>query len=257
MAKQFKSWWDYEQFSSSVKRSARFVHDKTVLTFLDTLLQTSTNRHRHISAGKYIWRAQLGNAVEERNQDEAVWDEPVPYSQERMKPLPYSAHEGRVNPRGIPCLYAATDKITAMSEVRPWLGSTVSIGQLQLKRDLTLVDFSVGHDSKFNCYFEEPPPAVREQAIWAQVDRAFSEPANTDPGTAEYVPTQIISEFFKKKNFDGVVYKSKLGPGFNIALFDPAVADLVNCALCRVESVSVNFSDLENGYHIKPKRTDM
>src|ERR1039458_6332974 len=36
-----------------------------------------------------------------------------------MKPKPEKAKEGRVNPKGIPCLHLATHEDTAMSEVRP------------------------------------------------------------------------------------------------------------------------------------------
>lgn len=94
-----------------------------------------------------------------------------------MKPLPYSAQEGRVNPKGIPCLYLATDKETAMAEVRPWIGTTISAGPFRMARDLTVIDFSVGHDSKLNFFLEEEPSAAeREKSVWAQVDRAFSEP---------------------------------------------------------------------------------
>lgn len=254
MPKEFKSWTDFDRFSNSVKRKARFVHERRVITFLNTLLETSNQRHRHISAGKYIWRAQLGCATEERMQDDAVWDEPVAYPPVRMKPLPHVAHEGRVNPKGIPCLYVASDKETAMAEVRPWIGSKVSVGQLRTMRDLTLIDFSQGHDSKFNIYFEEPPPAEREKHIWEQVDRAFSTPVTSDLATAEYVPTQVIAEFFKKKGFDGVAYKSQLGPGFNLALFDLEVASVVNCSLYPVKSVSFTYGEVEHGYHTKPAK---
>lgn len=143
-----------------------------------------------------------------------------------------------------------------MAEVRPWLNSTLSVGQFRLVRDLTLVDFSVGHDTKFDFYFEEPPSEERERAVWAQVDRAFSEPVTSDQSTAEYVPTQVIAEFFKMKEFDGVVYKSKLGSGFNVALFDLAAAELATCALCSVKAVNFSFGKLEKGYHIKPKDHD-
>jgi hypothetical protein len=251
MPKQFKSWWDFETFSNSVRRSARFIHDRKVNTFLNTLLETSKHRHRVVSEGKYVWRAQLGNSFRERMQDDVIWEEAVPHPRDRMKPLPYAAQEGRVNPKGIPCLYVSNDKETAMAEVRPWIGSSVSVGQFRTMHKLTLVDFSVAHDTKPNFFFEEPPPEEREKAIWAMVDRAFSRPLTSDPSTAEYVPTQVISEFFKTKGFDGVVYKSQLGSGFNLALFDLASADLVNCALYPVESVSFKFGQVENAYHVK------
>jgi len=137
---------------------ARFVHERHVLTFLNTLLETSKQRHRRISEGKYVWRAQLGYATEERLQDDVVCEEPVAYPPERMKPPSHVAHEGRVNPKGIPCLYVATDKETAMAEVRPWIESKVSVGQLRTMRELTLIDFSQGHDSKPSIFFEEPSP---------------------------------------------------------------------------------------------------
>ena len=242
---------DFDRFSDSVERRVRFVHERHVITFLNTLLDTSKQRHRRISEGKYVWRAQLGCTTEERMQNDAVWDEPVAYPPERMKPPPHVAHEGRVNPKGIPCLYVATNKETAMAEVRPWIGSKVSVGQLRTMRELTLVDFSQGHDSKLNFFFEESPPAEREQHIWEQVDRAFSTPVTAGLSTAEYVPTQVISEFFKKKGVDGVAYKSQLGPGFNLALFDLEAASVVNCSLYPVNSISFTYGELEHSYQTK------
>jgi hypothetical protein len=256
MPKQFKSWWDFERFTTSVRKSARFVHDRNVIVFLNTLLETSKHRHRVISAGKYVWRAQLGNTIEVRQDEEISWEKEVPYPPDRMKPLTYAAQEGRVNPKGIPCLYMATTKETAMSEVRPWIGSNVSVGQFRLNRDLTLVDFSIGHSSKLKIFLEEPSPEERERAIWALVDREFSKPVTTDLATAEYVPTQVISEFFKKKRFDGVIYKSRLDSGFNIALFDLNAADLVNCAIYPVKSLSVTYGEVGYAYHVKSKTTD-
>jgi hypothetical protein len=170
-----------------------------------------------------------------------------------MMPLSHAAHEGRVNPKGIPCLYVANNKKTAMAEVRPWVGSQVSVSQLRIMREIKLIDFSKGHDSKFNFFFEEPSPTVREQHIWEQVDRAFSTPVTSDPSTAEYVPTQVISEFFKEKGFDGVVYKSQLGSGFNLALFDREAASVVNGRLCSVKSVKFKYGDVEHTYRVPEK----
>ena len=246
---EFETWRDFQHFSQAVRHNSRYIHDVHITTFLDTLLQTSSARHLKLSAGKFLWRAQLGGATEEQEQDDVVWDEPVPHSSARMKPLPHSAQEGRVNPKGIPCLYLATDKETAMAEVRPWIGTTISAGPFRMTRDLTVVDFSVGHDSKLDFYLEEEPSAAeREKSVWMQVDRAFSEPVSTDPATADYVPTQVISEFFCKQGFDGVAYKSRLGNGFNIALFDLNAAVLTSCGLYPVKSLSFEFGEAENGY---------
>ncbi|WP_413769916.1 RES domain-containing protein, partial [Vibrio vulnificus] len=70
-----------------------------------------------------MWRAQAGHDDREYYQDGIYIDDfPVPYSENRMRPLLNSASEGRANPKGIPCLYVASTKETAMSEIRPWLG---------------------------------------------------------------------------------------------------------------------------------------
>ncbi len=69
----------------------------------------------------------------------------------------------------------------------------------------------------------------------------------------DYVPTQIIAETFKLNGFDGVAYKSSYGEdGFNVALFDLTVADLINCGLYRIDDVSVKISEQDNPYFIKP-----
>lgn len=256
MPSQFNSWWDFIQFEESVRQRNRFFHEPRVTEFLDTLLQTCGSRHKTIQEGQSLWRAQLGNATCQRSdihEDvEVVYDEEIPYPAERMKPLPYAAHEGRANPRGIPCLYVASDPETAMSEVRPWLGANISIGQFTLKKEVTLIDFSVGHAFSGTHFIEEPTPAEREATIWTQIDKTFSEPASNDKGSAEYVPTQVISEFFRKQGFDGVVYKSSLGPGHNFALFDLDAAALVNCAVRSAKGITFDFGPPRQEYNVHP-----
>jgi hypothetical protein len=66
---------------------------------------------------------------------------------------------------------------------------------------------------------------------------------------ADYAPTQILAELFKKAGADGVVYKSNFGEdGFNIALFDPEAADLINCGLFVVESMKLAFAEADQFY---------
>jgi hypothetical protein len=143
-----------------------------------------------------------------------------------------------------------------MSEVRPSIGSYVSVGQFRLKRKVVLVDFSAGYDSKRDFFFEEPEPTERDQYIWSCVDREFSAPIAADPGLAEYVPTQVISEYLRKKGLDGVVYKSRFGKGFNVALFDVNVADIANCLLVPVKGVSFTFGEPEHSYHVREPKGD-
>jgi len=63
-------------------------------------------------------------------------------------------------------------------------------------------------------------------------------------------PTQIISELFKREGLDGVAYKSNLGKGFNLVLFNLEAADIINCSLFRVKSVEYTFDEAANPYFV-------
>jgi hypothetical protein len=97
----------------------------------------------------------------------------------------------------------------------------------------------------------EPGSDEREKAVWAHIDHAFSQPVSADNPTTEYIPTQILAELFRKNGFDGVVYKSLLGEGFNVALFDIEAAKLVNCFLYDTKSVVFKFEEAGNPYFLK------
>jgi hypothetical protein len=167
-----------------------------------------------------------------------------------MRPLPDRAHDGRANPKGIPCLYLATKEETAISEVRPWIGSYLSVGQFQLLKPIEIIDCSRYHsDTKF--YFKEPSKEEIEKAVWTAIDCAFSTPMMRSDDVADYVPTQIIAEAFKKAGLGGIAYKSNFGAnGFNVALFDPQAADLINCNLYRIDDIKFSFSEHDNRYFV-------
>ena len=253
----FESWNSYSGFSHAVRHKSRFFHDRRVNKFLRTFTASAEKRVATISLDKALWRAQTGHEWEERlAAGDVPYDEPVPFKPERMKPQLGSAHEGRVNPRGIPCLYAATNKETAVAEVRPWLGALVSVAQLGVTRELRLVNCSEGHDSELELYFDEPSAEERDKSVWRAIGRAFSEPATPDPGIAEYVPTQVLAEHFRKQGYDGVIYKSKLGTGFSIAVFDLSALEIVDVRLYPVKAVTYEIGELQNSYIVKRRRRD-
>jgi hypothetical protein len=73
---------------------------------------------------------------------------------------------------------------------------------------------------------------------------------------ADYVPTQIVAELFKANNFDGVAYRSSLGDGHNVALFDLDMAELVSCFLFQVKSIRFEFQESANPYIVR-KHSDI
>ena len=243
----------YERFARKAKGPHRFIRDAEDQEFFTALLQQARtdDRRQVLTPDFLLWRAQLGHCSEKRYVDEVdIGDYPCPYSRERMKPLPDRARENRANPKGIPFLYLSNHKKTAMSEVRPWLGSLISLARFQPVRDLTIV----------NCWTDDEPPKFRirtgteppykifrpedqDRAVWHDIDRAFSEPVTSNDDLSSYVPTQIIAELFRAHEFDGIAYRSAFGKGHNIALFDLDAVKVVGRALYKVENIEFKFEE--------------
>jgi hypothetical protein len=247
----FASHRSYQQFAESVRTRWRYVRDPEQGAFLTALLATSVGRQEVIACGSKLWRAQLGHAWYPAD-DLSGEEQPAPLDVERMKPLCDRAREGRANPKGIPYLYLATLQDTAMAEVRPWIGSHVSVAKFTLKRDVRVVN-CVTDDHRLIVYSKEPEPPERERAVWRDIDRAFSQPVTFGDDTADYAPTQTIAECFRANGLDGVAYGSSLGPGHNVALFDMEVAALVSCGLLEIRGVKLDSSIAANPYSVVPK----
>jgi len=103
---------------------SRYVFEPDVEAFLQIVVETGVNRIDTLEAGSILYRAQLGHRWESHPVDpsdpagECV-EAPGAFGPERMKPLKDSTREGRVNPKGIPCLYMADESNTAMAEHAP------------------------------------------------------------------------------------------------------------------------------------------
>ena len=248
----FNSVHSYRKYAHSVIRISRFIWTEEIKDFLDTVLVTGRQRKEIIPKGSIFWRAQLGHDLRpvEIGENETT-DFPAPFLPQRMKPLVDRAKEGRANPKGIPYLYCTDSHKTAIAEVRPGLGSLISVGQFSTKRNLSIVNFT--NDSKLThpIYFQEPDPPEREKAVWRAINNAFSEPINPSDELAEYIPTQIIAELFKNDGFEGLSYNSAFGNGHNLLFYDLDCADLINCGLYKLKKIDFEFSQFSNPYFIK------
>jgi hypothetical protein len=246
----FESYRSYRQFALCVTKRWRYARGREQADFLKVVLATSIARHEPIPSGFKLWRAQLGHAWHPEDLGGGVVEElPSPFGVERMKPLRDRAREGRANAKGIPYLYLATHRDTAVAEAKPWIGSYVSIAQFSLTRDVRVVN-CVTDDHRMMAYSREPEPEERERAVWQDIDRAFSQPVNAGDDAADYAPTQIIAELFRENGLDGVAYGSSLGDGHNVALFDVEAAALVNCGLVQVRGLKLDLLVAANPYFV-------
>jgi hypothetical protein len=168
---EFDSYTQYREFSHYVRKIARHVLDARNRHFLDAVLETSQKRRTTIPSGTCLWRAQLGCdlvPMPVRDDEGKVCDTvdvEIPYRPDRMKPRADRANEGRVNPKGIPCLYCSTEMETAMTEVRPWIGSYVSVGEFEVQIDLTCIDCTLDLATSGRILIPEPPPWRKEHML--------------------------------------------------------------------------------------------
>lgn len=254
---EFASWDSYSRFARSVRHRRRYLWTDEERAFLATVRATIRDRDRELPQGMILYRAQRGIDWEIRKDDDGheISENPVGYSAPRMKPRANRATEGRANPAGIPVLYLGTTEKTVISEVRPWVGASVSVAQFKVLRTLRALDLARGHgktsvgEITFRQLFGEEPvdPETKERAVWADIDNAFSRPVTLSDDAADYVPTQILAELFREVGYDAIVYKSQFGEkGFNIVLFNVDDADALNCAPYEVTSLEVSFKQAGN-----------
>ena len=223
-------------------------------------MQTREGRDFNIPEGAIFLRAQIGvEYVSFNDRDgEEIGEQPMGFSCSRMKPLVEYAREGRANSSGIPVLYLASTKQTAISEVRPWVGSELSVAQFKISRRLNAIDLTKEHGKSSWSGLtlnqlagqEEPDSETRARSVWTDIDNAFSRPVSPSDEVENYIPTRILAELFREAGYDAIVYRSQFGQegqeGYNIALFRLQDAEILNCAPYRVESIEVKYKEIGN-----------
>jgi hypothetical protein len=248
----FKSADTYRDFARAVREDFRYARTPGQDEFLKVVAATSHSRILNVKEKLPLWRAQLGNRWQQIEKDGISEEVPAAFYPERMKPLAGKASDGRVNPKGIACLYLATQRETAVLEVRPLIGSYVSVAQFALVKDLALINCSAPEIGNLAFIRNDLSHDEVEKVVWSRINNAFSQPVERADDSLDYIPTQIIAETFKLSGFDGIAYKSSYGEnGINVALFDPSAADLENCALYRIDDMSVKISQQDNPYFVK------
>ncbi len=68
----------------------------------------------------------------------------------------------------------------------------------------------------------------------------LTRPVQPAGAAIDYIPSQYLCEFIKKSGFDGVVYRSSVSDGINLALFDPDQATGGAVSLFNVTKVWVD-----------------
>jgi RES domain. len=159
------------------------------------------------------------------------------------------ASHGRANPPGIPYLYVGSDEHTAISEIRPHTGEIASVASFAIDPAvLKLVDLRAPKErvSPFDLGDEDKIGALRSDiAFLERLGDELTRPVVPQGAAIDYVPSQYLCEFIKKAGWDGVVYRSSVGEGINLALFDEAKAAPGAVKRWKVDRVTVEARHLE------------
>lgn len=139
-------------------------------------------------------------------------------------PPPSSATAGRLNKENAPIFYGAEDLDTAISEVRPFVGSIVIVACFNVIRSIKLFDIGALEIGIRDMSFYDPSyvPRTEEDEFVFNLIRNISTPVLPKNEVTDYLVTQYIAEYLSKIGIDGIIYRStqsKKG-GNNVALFD-------------------------------------
>ncbi|WP_434182316.1 RES domain-containing protein [Bacillus thuringiensis] len=207
-------WWN--DFADSLKHKNRFFpqnssssqKNEDLLDYLEILFK---NISTTVGENQEFYRARIGEYTENTELE-------APPEDKILK-------SGRANPVGIRVLYSAIDKETAIAEVRPWKSAKVTIASVKPKVQLKLVDLSKVSD-RMDKILQSPfsvdniTNELKVLNILVNLDKALSEPVSPDTSELEYIPSQYLTEFIKFLGYDGVIFRSSLGPGENYVFFE-------------------------------------
>lgn len=168
-------------------------------------------------------------------------DVPFPISEMGAPPKRKATH-GRANPAGIPYLYLGSLPETAAAEVRPHTGEVACVANFTVAPPLNAVDLRNPRGLVSPFLLADAIAIGQLRADIAFLERLGDEltrPVLPSGAAIDYIPSQYLCEFIKKVGYDGVVYRSSVSEGINLALFDSTKAIPDSVSLYNVTKVSV------------------
>lgn len=236
MASTFKSTDDWAKFIIRRRVRSRHALFQDEQEFINAVMKTANEKKIQFDKGTLFKRARIGCTSEGEQFTDSY--KKIPYPSDELKP-PKNLRlikDGRANSRGISVLYLASNIKTAIAEVRPWISAYVTIGTLELKKDLILVNLSKTSSAAW--HVDEPIKKV----IWQKINESFAKPISQGDEMWDYYATQYLSEVFKVNGYDGILYmSSQFEGGYNIVLFNSDDASVIKTELYKIRSLQFEF----------------
>lgn len=207
----------FHSFIKEISYKNRNPKDNKVLEILDDI---STNPERVLLVQDKLYRCRIVNKNSNLGVEDNFWGYGA---KESFVAPPEYTKDMRANYKYIPYLYCASNPYTALVEVRPRIGSTVSIATIQVKEEIRLLDFTL----------RDLPKKMKETKInlFSDLSYLFSKPIANEDDTLDYIPTQYIAEYAKNLGYDGIAFESSLTPELHIPSFSLFELDWYNAVI--------------------------
>ena len=220
----------WSAFENEIKNKNRY-HSK--LLNLDVLEKLCSYIVKVYAAGTKFYRSRICDS-----------DKGFPLNEMSAPPVGRGS-AGRANAMGITCLYVSGDKDTTLHEIRAGEHDYVTVGTFELQRDIRVVDLPrMTEISPFVDDGLHPAEFIINRPLIAEFNKVLGKVVRRSDSPLDYVPTQYVTDFIKSlghdgcQEYDGIEYKSALnGEGFNLALFDPSVAECVSVQTYEISEV--------------------
>jgi len=208
---------EWRRFERSVKSEARYFSRRagaTLATVFDGVceLKTKTGASviRLIGPGHPLTSLYRARVLQSHDKLEEALIRP---DLQIGPPASHLARAGRMNARGVPVFYGATDWEIALAEVRPPVGSDVVIAKFDVLRPLRLLDVSALGDVFVAGSIFDPTLAdrARRGQFLKNLSRRIVAPILPDLEDSEYLVTQAMAEFLADRSdfdLDGIYFPS-------------------------------------------------
>jgi len=223
------------EFCDSIKTKNRFLNNYFFYGEDMEGLLSKSSRVIKKDVSKSLFRARIGGKRGKNGNFR-----PYPISQ-MGAPSSEKTGNGRANPKGIAYLYLASSIDTAIAEVRPVKSAQISISNVSLQEDISIVDFSGEILSCSPFEIDDLRHEWERINLMEKIGEHFSMPIDPVLSDIEYVPTQFISEYIKSLGYDGFIFKSSLGSGLNYVLFDQKKTKIRRSKLYSVTDIQYEF----------------
>lgn len=208
--------WD--AFKHQVKYFSRFFDLPQATTPRAALLESIASLMRQmevtIPAGEVFWRGRVTST--------AIPDDLPGKFAAIGPPPPDLSLDSRMSPRGIAYLYVSESRQAVEYELRPEEPTRVLIGQLRARKPLRILDLTftpeIQTPSIFSAGYDASMPLAG--VFLEQFTEEISRPTDRSDVAADYLATQILSEYARVIGFDGIRYRSSIHPtGINQTIF--------------------------------------